>query len=239
MSGPLARAVAAELAKLVGLPSIVATAAGTVATGAVLGAALASSAPNGTSSTAIVELTIPFVQVGLILLGVLTVGSEYAGRQIATSLVAMPDRPAFLTAKALTHLLISLATSAATVGALAGSAHVALALRGFDAEGTGWRTPLGAVVYLVLIGLFALALSILLRSLLAPLVTALSLVLIVSPLLSGQSEHARWLPDRAGSLLYRPGADAVLTEATGTLVLLAWIMALAVPAAWAFLARDA
>ncbi len=67
----------------------------------------------------------------------------------------------------------------------------------------------------------------------------LGLVLVLSPLLSGLTEHARWLPDRAGSLLYQPGADTVLTAATGALVLLSWTVATGAAAAAAFLARDA
>ena len=119
-----------------------------------------------------------------------------------------------------------------------GRALVALAVRGEHAPVDG-RPLAGAAAYLVLIGLLALALAVLLRSQLPPLVAMLGLVLVLSPLLSGLTEHARWLPDRAGSLLYQPGADTVLTPAAGALVLLCWTAATGAAAAAAFLARDA
>jgi hypothetical protein len=74
-----------------------------------------------------------------------------------------------------------------------------------------WRR-LGAAAYLVLAGLLTLALAILLRSLVASLMTMLALLLLASPLLSGYTEHVRWLPDRAGSVLYQSGGDPALTQ---------------------------
>ena len=91
----------------------------------------------------------------------------------------------------------------------------------------------------MVIGLLALALTVLLRSLIPPLVAMLALVLIVSPLVAGSTEHARWLPDRAGSLLYLPESDTVLTAGTGVFVMLAWTTAVAIAAASTFLSRDA
>jgi len=70
-------------------------------------------------------------------------------------------------------------------------------------------------------------------------VTMLALVLIVSPLLAGYTEHARALPDRAGRLLYLPDSDPALTPGTGALILLAWIAATALAAVVAFTRRDA
>lgn len=240
MSSILARTIAAERIKLRGLPAILATAIGTVAAGAALAAALAASAPSNVGAVQVVAQVIPFVQVGTILLGVLTVASEYAGRQIATTLIATPDRPVLLAAKTIAYLVTSAATSFATVGAGLAAAWIILTVRGIHPpeDIDGWHV-LGAAVYLVLIGMLALAVTTLLRSLIPPLVTMLTLVLIISPLLSGYTEHARWLPDQAGSLLYQPGADTLLTPATGTLVLLTWIAAAALSATLAFVRRDA
>ena len=67
----------------------------------------------------------------------------------------------------------------------------------------------------------------------------IALVLIASPLLAGVTEHARWLPDRAGGLLFQPVDDPVLTAGTGTLVLIAWIVMVSAIAATTFTARDA
>lgn len=240
MTSLLTRTIAAELIKLRGLPAILATAIGTVAAGAALAAALAASAPSNVGAAQVTAQVVPFVQVGLILLGVLTVASEYAGRQIATTLIATPDRPVLLAAKTIAYLVVSVVTSSATVGAGLAAGSITLTARGIHPpqDLDGWRV-LGAVTYLVLLGVLTLALATLLRSLVPPLVTMLALVLIISPLLSGHTEHARWLPDHAGSLLYLPRADTVFTPATGALVLLAWIIAAALGATLAFDRRDA
>jgi ABC-2 type transport system permease protein len=69
-------------------------------------------------------------------------------------------------------------------------------------------------------------------------VAALGLVLLASPLLGG-TDAARYLPDRAGALLYRPGTDPVLTPVTGGLVLLGWVAVVGAVAVAGFLRRDA
>ncbi|MFC3999187.1 ABC transporter permease [Nocardiopsis sediminis] len=239
MSGALARTVAAELIKLRGLPAVPAAAAGTVGAGAALTAALAASAPR-TDAVQVMAETVPFVQVGPILIGVLAVAAEYDGRQIATSLATTPNRPLLLASKAIASLVVIAATGAATVGAGLAAAWLTSAARGVDPPqiGDGWPA-VGAAGHLVLIGLLALAVAALLRSLIPPLTTMLALVLVASPLLSGYTEHARWLPDRAGSALYLPGADTVLTPATGALVLAGWVAATALAAVTAFVGRDA
>ena len=238
MTSRLPRTIAAELGKLAGLPAAVAAVAGTIAVTVVLVAALAASAPSGSDAGRVVTAAMPFLRVGPILLGVVAAGSEYAGRQVFTSLAVTPARPLFLAGKTLAFLITTAVLSVLTVGAGTVTAFVALAVRGDHAPVDG-RPLAGAAAYLVLIGLLALALAVLLRSQLPPLVTMLGLVLVLSPLLSGLTEHARWLPDRAGSLLYQPGADTVLTPAAGALVLLCWTAATGAAAAAAFLARDA
>lgn len=219
MSTTLSRTAAAELTKMWGLPAVLATALGTVVAGAVLGAA-------GTQ-------VVPLLQVGPILLGVLAVATEYAGRQIATTLLATPNRFRLLAGKTIAYLVTATVTSAAALAA----ARLARTVR--DAGQVPAWPIAGAVVHLVLIGLLALGLAVLLRSLIAPLVGLLALVLIVSPLVAGWTGHARWLPDRAGRLLYLPDADPLLTPVTGTIVLLTWIGLAAAAAGSTFRVRDA
>ncbi|HLS64299.1 MAG TPA: hypothetical protein VK060_13030 [Ruania sp.] len=240
MSCILARTISAELIKLRGLPAIFASATGTVVAAVALAAGLAASDPAAADAVQILARVIPFVQVGLILIGVLSVAHEYARRQIATTLLATPHRPVLLAGKFVAHLLVSASSSVATVGAGWAAAQIVLTVRGIHPlqESDVW-SAVGAMVYLVLIGLVAFTLTILLRSLIPPLVAMLTLVLIVSPLLSSSTEHARWLPDEAGSMLYQSGTDAVLTPVTGTLVLLAWIAVTGLIAAVAFGYRDA
>jgi hypothetical protein len=216
MTAILARTAAAELIKLRGLPAVVAVALGTVVAFGAAGRG--------------VPQVVPLLQAGPILLGVLAVSTEYAGRQIATTLTATPNRLGLLAGKAVAYLIAATATSGAGLAAawLAGPARAV----------AGWPMA-GAAVYLVLIGLLALGLAVLFRSLIPPLAGMLTLVLVVSPLLAGYTEHARWLPDRAGRLLYRPDADPLLTPVTGTVVLLTWIGLAGAAALWTFRSRDA
>jgi len=157
------------------------------------------------------------------------VASEYAGSQVRTTLAAVPDRVRALLGKTVACFLVATATSAT------GLAGALVAVGGAVPVGP----VAGAVAHLVLVGLLAFALALLLRALVPALVGMLSLLLVVPPLLAGVTEHARWLPDRAGRALYAPGADAVLTPATGALVLAGWIAVVGGGAAWAFFARDA
>lgn len=238
----LAAVTAAELAKLRTLPVAVAAAVATVLAGAVVAAALAAHAADGGapgSAVAAVVLAVPYVQAGLVLVGVLPVAHEYEGVQIRTTLAAVPDRALLLAGKSAAALAAVALTAAATVGAGAAAAAATRYLLDAGPAGGGaepWAAP-GAAVHLALIGLLAHAVALLLRHLVPALVGMLSLVLVVSPLLGGLTEHARWLPDRAGSLLYAPD-DTVLTGATGALVLLGWIAAVGCAAAVRFVRGD-
>lgn len=238
----LLNVTAAELGKLRTLPVVVIAAVGTAVIGATMVAALAAyAAEQGTpvSSTDVTIQAIPFVQAGLILLGVLPVAHEHTGSQLSTTLAVVPRRGLLLAGKTLATLVAVALTAAATVG---GSLVAAALTRHLvdapvDDDGGGPWPVLGATTYLVLVGLLAHAVALLLRHLVPALVGTLSLVLIVSPLLAGLTEHARWLPDRAAMQLYDP-ADAVLTATTGALVMIAWIVLVGAPAAVLFVRCD-
>src|SRR5690625_1898733 len=162
MSCILARTISAELIKLRGLPAIFASATGTVVAAVALAAGLAASDPAAADAVQILARVIPFVQVGLILIGVLSVAHEYARRQIATTLLATPHRSVLLAGKFVAHLLVSASSSVATVGAGWAAAQIVLTARGIHPlqESDVW-SAVGAMVYLVLIGLVALTLTIL------------------------------------------------------------------------------
>ena len=154
--------------------------------------------------------------------------------------MATPNRALVLAGKTLAYLATATVTSVVAVGAGLATAAVTLTIgNATPIEDVNAWPVAGAALYLVLIGFLGLALAGLLRSLIPPLVAMLTLVLIVSPLLAASTEHARWLPDKAGSLLYLPDADPVLTAGTGALVLLAWITLTVIAAATAFVNRDA
>jgi ABC-2 type transport system permease protein len=88
----------------------------------------------------------------------------------------------------------------------------------------------------VLISLLAGAAGLLIRNLVGTLVTMLSLVIVVSPLLASVTRFANYLPDRAGALLYRSGA---LTPTEGGAVLGGWIVLVGAVAVVVFLRKDA
>ncbi|MFC9692322.1 hypothetical protein ACFTSF_27495 [Kribbella sp. NPDC056951] len=202
--------IRAELAKLRTLPITTFTITGTIAVALLIAIALERSGEP-------VDV-VPYVQAGFVLLGIIPVAHEYAGRQFGTTLLAVPARGQLLIGKTVATL-ITLALTA-----------IATALAQED-------RPVGAAAYLTLIGLLAYAVALLVRHLVPALVGMLCLVLIVSPLLAAVTEHARWLPDRAAAELYRP-TDSVLTATTGTLVAGAWITVLAAVAIRRFHRRD-
>ncbi|WP_017586791.1 ABC transporter permease [Nocardiopsis ganjiahuensis] len=232
-----ARTLASELVKLATLPAALATALGTAAVSAGLAALTAGADHAPADAAPTVLLLVVFLQVGTVLLGVLTTAGEYTGGQIRTTLTATPKRGRLLAAKTAACFLASALTGAVAVAAgLAGA--WAVTDGALVGNVSPWR-PAGAAAYLALLGLLAHLVTVVARSLLPPLVSVLGLVLIVSPLLGGLTEHARWLPDRAGQLLYLPGADTVFTPWTGLLVLCGWLLVTGAAAALVFVRRDA
>ncbi|NGM11192.1 ABC transporter permease [Verrucosispora sioxanthis] len=235
-----ARATAAELAKLSGLPAALAAVFGTIGTAVAITGALAASPVGANEPVAVVLQAVPYLQAGTITLGVLAVGTEYADGQLHTTLRCVPDRLVVPAAKALAYLAWAAGTAVAALAVGLLTARIALATRDVPVvtDGLPWNV-VGAAAYLALIGLLGFALAALLRAVVSALVVTLSLVLVVSPVLDAVTPHARYLPDRAGGLLYLPDQAQVLTPATGLLVLLGWVVVLASGALAAFRRRDA
>ncbi|MEG3637210.1 hypothetical protein [Micromonospora palythoicola] len=235
-----ARATAAELTKLFGLPAVLAAVLGTIGAAVAITGALAASPAGVNEPVAVVLQAVPYLQAGTISLGVLAVGTEYADGQIHTTLRCVPDRLAVPAAKTLAYLAWATVTAVAALGIGLLTARVALAARNVPVvtDGLPWNV-VGAAVHLALIGLLGLTFAALLRAVVSALVVTLSLVLVVSPVLDAVTPHARYLPDRAGDLLYRPDPAQVLTPATGLLVLLGWVVVIGTGAVAAFRRRDA
>lgn len=235
-------AVAAEFAKLRTLPAIRICALATVIACAAIAAGLASSG-DGTASTAeeAALFAVPFVQASFVLLGVLPMTHEGDGGQLRTSLSAVPGRATFMLAKTTATAALLALTAVVAMGASIAAALVASAWAAGGTPSEGAALDLaalaGAAAYLALIGLFAHATALLLRRFVPALVSVLVLVLLLPPFLS-VSEHARWLPSRAGELLYT-GSDPVLTAATGALVVAGWIAVVGTAGLAALWLRDA
>ncbi|PRB17340.1 ABC transporter permease [Microbacterium sp. MYb62] len=240
----MTRAWRAELSKLRTLPLTAYAAGGMVTLGAVLALAFAALHADGggvVSPVAAALDTVPYVQAGAILLGVLPVSQEYAGRQLSTTLTAVPHRLRVVVAKTFAAVVVLALAAVATVAAAWLVAEATL--RATDMRAAAVVTEDlsrlgGAALYLVLIGLLAHAVTLVLRHLVAALVSMLVLVFILPFAVTALGEHTRWLPTRAGVQLFAHD-DAVLTAVTGGLVLLGWAAVIGAAGAVRFARSDA
>lgn len=223
---------AAELQKLRALPAVALTVVATVAFTVVFTAAL-----GGPSEDMPVLQIIPFMQVGIILLGILPSAHEYAGSQFRTTLAAEPHRGRLLLGKTLAASIVVVVAVILTVGSGVLMAMVSGGA-GSSSPGDDASRLLGAAVYLVLIGVFSHLVTVSVRYMIPALVGLLGVVVVFPPMIAAVTEHARWLPGEAGGLLYRSQSDAVLGPVTGALVLLGWILVAGVIAAVVMHRRD-
>jgi hypothetical protein len=174
-----------------------------------------------------------YSQFALIVFGVLTISHEYTSGMIRQSLLAVPRRGAFYAAKVLVSAAAALVTAIPSVllGYLATEA-------GLGRYGTTLGAPevpralAGAVLYLVLTGLFCTGVATALRSPVAALAVLAPLYFFVSQLLTtlrGTAWFAAYLPDQAGLRMFAVGAAAHhaarLGPVDGLAVLAAWTCA--------------
>jgi ABC-2 type transport system permease protein len=151
-------------------------------------------------------------QIAAVVLGALTVTSEYGTGMIRATLAATPRRGAVLAAKAavLTGTLFVVGTITAVVGYLAGNAFL-------DAAGVGvaWdddgvlRSMIGSGLYMAGLGLLAAAVGLLVRHTAAALSIVLAVVFVVGNmafLLPGTWGEwvAKLLPGNAGAGIATP-----------------------------------
>ncbi|MEW9531745.1 ABC transporter permease [Microbispora sp. NPDC049125] len=253
------RVLAAEASKLVSLPSAwIAMAAG-VLVPSVIAAITASSAldaiSRGAKTAAGVDTgyqELAFGVVGVIVLGVVGVSSEYftesaesgGGRQITTSLTAVPSRLRLLLAKmsaiAVVSALLAIVAAAATMGAV----RVALGEHAPALGAEDIARLAGVVCYWVYTALLACGVTVLTRHGVVPLALLITNTSVVSVtyLLTKITTLANYLPDMAGVRMFIPklGGDSVeMSPLTGGLVMTAWVTALLPIAAIAFTRRDA
>lgn len=252
MSTTFGNTCASELIKLRTLPGTLLTVSATplmavVLTAAFTATAVSAEAANG-AAIAIIDVVRPsigYLQIGFMVLGILTAATEYSPGQIRTTLISVPNRWLLFAGKTIAYLTVGTLAAAITVAASIATAFVAL-----GEEGTSWggattqenvRVLLAAAAYLLTIGLFAYAVALLTRTLIATLVAMLALALVISPYLSAGTTLARYLPDAAGKRMFSNGplADGHLTPVQGTAVLAAWLVTALVSAALALRKRDA
>lgn len=207
-----------------------------------------------TSPAEAVFSAVPLGTVGAVVLGVIVISSEYTtnspdaggGRQITATLAATPRRLVLLAAKAAAVAIHVLAMAAVTVPACLAVAHLIIGdAFTVDDLGDALTRAAGAALYWTLTGLIAVAVTILTRSGIIPLVVLIanSSLVSVSILLTHLTPLAYYLPDLAGMRLFvvdEPGlfADA-LDPLTGGLVMAAWTLGFLALSAAVFHRRDA
>ncbi|GGG19566.1 ABC transporter permease [Paenibacillus aceti] len=189
---------------------------------------------------------------GVIILGVLSVSSEYltessesgGGQQITTSLTVVPSRPHFLMAKAgavtVTSILLCMVAMMTTVSAT----HLIL---GEYAPAFEASRLIGVVCYWTFTALLAFGITVLTKNGIIPLTVLIinSSVISFSFLLSKITKLAFYLPDRAGIemfMSFNDESNAIFnrfhTPFTAGLVMLVWVAVFFIVAVIVFHRRD-
>ncbi|WP_432011332.1 ABC transporter permease [Streptomyces cucumeris] len=149
-------------------------------------------------------------QVAVCLFGVLTATSEYGTGSIRSTFTAVPDRMRLLAAKALVVFTVSLVAGTAIVFATFAAGTQALN-PGVEvpslSDGAVLRALLGGGCYLALLGVFSLALGLVLRASAGGITAAVSITFIlptVFQMLGQDGETLRkWWPTEAGQQILK------------------------------------
>jgi ABC-2 type transport system permease protein len=187
-------------------------------------------------------------QLAICVLGVMVITTEYSTGAIRASLLAVPKRIPMLAAKAVVWAVLDLVVSAVTVfvvfflSTAIYRSHVSVTL---STPGV-LKATIGGILYLVVLGLFALAIGGLLRHTAAAIITTLGLVIVVPPLISlipgTIANHVHgYLPTVAGALVAQTRQESgdVLSGWQGFGVFCAWTVVLLAACGWLLLRRDA
>ena len=241
------RALRSELSKLASLPfAWLAFAAGLFVP---IGIAIITSLTSTPGpDTGFSELAIGVL--GAIILGVAVIGSEYTtegeesagGRQITTSLTAIPSRIRLLLAKI---GAVTIATALLAAIAITGVFATTILLLGAEApvlDGDAFVRMGGAAIYWVLMALLGFGLTVLTRNGIIPMaiLVANSSAVAVTFLLAQSIPAANYLPDLAGLRMFTTISTSVeIDPVAGGLVMTAWVVALLAAAGTVFTRRDA
>lgn len=210
---------------------------------------LADGGGGGEPVGAFVTWGLMFGQIAALVLGILVATAEYSSGMIRTTLAAAPRRWPVLAAKTtvLTALLLVLGTITSTAAIVAGNFFL-------DREGIGFalsdpdvlRTMVGGGLYLAVLGVFGLALGLLMRHTAGAVTVGISLIFIVGNLVGLiPGATGEWLtklmPGNAGTTLatvesFNPD---LLGPWTGFGVFAAEATVLLLVAGWLFQKRDA
>ena len=187
-------------------------------------------------------------QLAICVLGVIVITSEYSSGTIRASLLAAPLRLPVLAAKAVVFAVLDLVASAITVFAVFFIAtailrsHVSITL---SQPGVA-RADIGAILYLTVLGLFALGIGGLIRHTAGAIATVIALVLVVPPLISlipgTIANHIHgYLPTVAGQLVGQTSQQPadVLSPWQGFGVFCVWTAVVLAACGYLLVRRDA
>lgn len=182
----------------------------------------------------------------LVILGALVVANEYRSGQIKTTLLAVPRRTPVLAAKALVVAAISFVVGAASAGIGFAAAPALLAIGGYGYDLSmpdALRLIVGSGLYLATLSVIGIALGVLIRNVVASVLSVLVLLLIlpVVPQIftASGAEVTKFFPIQAGSLLLAQTDPGTLGPWLGYLVLVVWALVLGIAAAIVLHRRDA
>jgi ABC-type transport system involved in multi-copper enzyme maturation permease subunit len=189
-----------------------------------------------------------FGQLALCVLGVIVVSSEYTTGAIRSSLLAVPRRLPMLAAKVIVFGVVSLVVSAVTVFVVFFAttailhSHISITL----GQPGVLRATLGGICYLVVMGIFAMAIGGLIRHTAGAIAAVIGLVIVVPPLVSlipgTIANHIHgYLPSVAGELVGHTTQQStdVLSPWQGFGVFCLWTVVLLGASAVLLVRRDA
>ena len=189
-----------------------------------------------------------FGQLALCVLGVILMTSEYTTGAIRSSLLAVPRRLPMLAAKVIVFAVLELVVSAVTVFAVFFSttailhSHLVVTL----GQPGVLRATLGGIAYLVVLGVFAMAIGGLIRHTAGAIAAVVGLVLVVPPLIGlipgTIANHIHgYMPTVAGQLIGQTAQQPqdVLSPWQGFGVFCLWTAVLLAGCAVLLVRRDA
>jgi ABC-2 type transport system permease protein len=184
--------------------------------------------------TVFAQATATLVVAGI--LGIVAVTSEFTHQTATPTFLATPRRGRVVFAKLLTYAAAGLGYAAACTAVVVAVALPWLAAKDVDVVLSGTdvaRTLGGVALEVAFYAVLGVGLGCLMRNQIAAIVGFVVYIFVLGPILSGvhaTSEVAQYLPYQAGNALGRLTSsvdEAMLGQAAGGLVLLAWALAFA------------